>query len=417
MSEAYEKNIIKLSEEQAIESQEHTELKRNFAKELRKPENGSYLNKLRTIGAAFALAGITVFAPYQQKEAIAPETTREYVIAKSGADLEKEAMKDLELFIKVNKALEERGGIAISDILESTYKVMPEITGRLAKENIARGEVPYFSKPEIILGNEFIKKYPKESKKYMKDISNVMKATVLIKSPANSFGSGVLIDLDGEIIVLTNAHVIKNFDEVKVSLINGETLDFKQAYQNGTLDLGILRSKQKIRNNKTLAENGAKALNKNNIDFGALNEKEKLAFVGHPIGFIYEVGIAEASGSTLVEDKSPVISENGYAIKRNFNSIDYKADPRFSKLATFRQGDDMPDLKKGFGIPGLSGGPVISLERGGKLVGINAFGNTDLMINPLLNADQAKYHGGAVSGEEIERFLKDYQEFGKTQIY
>ena len=40
MPEAYEKNIIKLSEEQAIESQEHTELKRNFAKELRKPENG-----------------------------------------------------------------------------------------------------------------------------------------------------------------------------------------------------------------------------------------------------------------------------------------------------------------------------------------------------------------------------------------
>src|SRR3989344_5049136 len=92
---------IELREEDVVESQENREdlevVRQNFAKELKKPYDGSYLKKLQRIAGAFVLAGVTVFAA-NTKDAMAPEFTEEYILARSGKDLEKIAMENLELF-------------------------------------------------------------------------------------------------------------------------------------------------------------------------------------------------------------------------------------------------------------------------------------------------------------------------------
>lgn len=60
----------------------------------------------------------------------------------------------------------------------------------------------------------------------------------------NSLGSGVIVDASG--IIITNHHVIKDADEVKVSLSDGREFECEIALKDEKADLAILRVKEKV---------------------------------------------------------------------------------------------------------------------------------------------------------------------------
>ncbi|MBI2023916.1 trypsin-like peptidase domain-containing protein [Candidatus Giovannonibacteria bacterium] len=389
------------------ESREIIELKERFAQILEKPEDGSFLKKISRLGAALVLAGITVFSP-AKKEAVAPETTEEYVVAQSNPrEFERTILDDenMELFKRVNKAFEERGGLEVSPQLETTYKILPDVVRMLAISKAANGEVPYFSKPDIILGKEFIYSHPKEAHRYMERIQKVMKGTVILFKGNKFAGSGAIIDADERKVIITNYHVAMN-DENDFSFftIDGKNFKGRRVFSDEANDLAIVEPEENFE--KTIGGETAKALKiASEKSVGKLKRGSKLASVGHPFGFPFEVSIKE------FERKEKITGGLfDYTERSKPNAILHKADKRFSKLQVFdippsEENNSSLSAKKGDNIPGMSGGPLILLDSEGEpeIIGITSFGVYDV------NKDGSVIDG-SVSAEEIRKHVSDYKQ-------
>lgn len=108
----------------------------------------------------------------------------------------------------------------------------------------------------------------------------------LQRKSATSLGSGVILSQDG--LLLTNRHIIKDADEIRVVLPNGKDLDVKVAGSDPETDLAVLK---------------ASASNLASIPLGRPNELrvgDVVLAIGNPfgIGQTVTMGIVGATGRT-----------------------------------------------------------------------------------------------------------------------
>lgn len=142
--------------------------------------------------------------------------------------------------------------------------------------------------------------------------------------PQRGSGSGFFIDKKG--YILTNEHVVRGADEIKVTLRDGRKLDGKVIGQDQELDLAIIKIENKGDALPTLPLG----------DSSKIRPGEWVIAIGNPYGFSNTVtaGIISATGRTL-DDLG----------KKNLIQIDAPINP------------------------GNSGGPLLDLS--GKVIGIN----------------------------------------------
>jgi Do/DeqQ family serine protease len=139
-----------------------------------------------------------------------------------------------------------------------------------------------------------------------------------------SLGSGVLVDPSG--IIVTNYHVIRDADEVKVALSDGREFESKILFKDQSLDLAVLKIKGK-EDFPTVAIG----------DSDALAVGDLVLAIGNPFG----VGQTVTSGIVSAVARSNIgISDFGFFIQTD---------------AAIN--------------PGNSGGPLIDMQ--GRLVGLN----------------------------------------------
>lgn len=141
---------------------------------------------------------------------------------------------------------------------------------------------------------------------------------------SQSAGSGVIIDADKG-IVITNAHVIDGADEIKVSLIDGRTLDAKLIGSDPEVDIAVLEVK---------ADNlvAVKMANSDSVRVG-----DFVVAIGNPFGL----------GQTVTTGVVSALGRSGLGIEGYENFIQTDASIN----------------------PGNSGGALVDLK--GRLVGIN----------------------------------------------
>ncbi len=140
-----------------------------------------------------------------------------------------------------------------------------------------------------------------------------------------SFGSGVIVDADGNI--LTNSHVVSQASEIEVLLANGRSVRAKPIGDDPLTDLAMVRIKERDILPARLG------------DSDAVQVGDWVLAIGSPMGFSHSVteGIVSAAGRT-----------NGYNDTRSYQSF----------------------LQTSAAInPGNSGGPLVNLQ--GEVIGIN----------------------------------------------
>ena len=168
------------------------------------------------------------------------------------------------------------------------------------------------SSPFNGFGNDFFFDFMPEFKDHFKD--RVV--------PQKGAGSGFIIDTKGHI--LTNNHVVKDVDEIKVALKDGRKLNGTVIGTDATLDLAIIKVDAK----------NLPALTLGNSD--KIRPGEWVIAIGNPYGFANTVttGIISATGRTLKD-----------LGKKNLIQTDTPINP------------------------GNSGGPLLDLK--GEVIGIN----------------------------------------------
>ena len=139
-----------------------------------------------------------------------------------------------------------------------------------------------------------------------------------------SAGSGVIVDADDG-IVMTNYHVIRNADEVHVSLIDGRNLEAEVVGEDPQLDVAILRVKAKDLTEVQFA------------DSSLLEVGDFVVAIGNPFGL----------GQTVTTGVVSALGRSGLGIEGYENFIQTDASIN----------------------PGNSGGALVNLA--GELVGIN----------------------------------------------
>lgn len=211
----------------------------------------------------------------------------------------------------------------------------------------------------MILGENFIKSNPEQAKKYLEKISIAMKATVKI-SDILGIGSGVMVkDKTGERRIITNAHVVNDL-VLNVSFINREKATASVMAKDEKKDIAVL----KINKEETKIKYTGTDMLEIEENTDEVKNGDTLASVGNPLDFPFAVGIHKAIRIL------------------GFDNILYKKDERFSALELYYRGKDeifgsrnmIYIRSKGEAISGMSGGPVIELEKTGRprLVGINS---------------------------------------------
>ncbi len=385
MIEKFPTNFEKLPEEKKMEHElefenlelkesEEKQLREDFAKELKKPYEGSHFKKLQRIAAAFALLGFSFLAT--PNFAIAPEKSKQMKsleqLASHSESPSPATKEDIELYRRIVEGLfkevEIKGGIATSPQLpEEVYK--PKALYDVALGFVGTTE-PYFSKPEIIFGEEFVKKNSEKTKGYFERVSKTQKATVIITNKTSG-GSGVIINTEKGKLIITNEHVVKENKNVWVKFINGNNVEAKVLSVDSERDIAILKidlQEDIIKEKKVLEDT-------NSLDLDPdveLKPEENLALIGHPMDYPFEVSLAKLENveSALVQEEN----QSGFIAAK----IISKPDERFAKLASydipskFKQGRFL--AHKGEAIWGMSGGPIIKLDEKGEpcLIGINS---------------------------------------------
>jgi len=379
-----------------VESKEE-ELREGFVKELKKPHEGSYFKKLERIGAAFALAGLlTVAVP---ETATLPEKSREFKELEALDHYEKtDPLRYINTLNFLQKKIEEKGGIEISPQLpEEVYKPNKWQIAFGAQMLIGRKETPYFSKPEIVLGKEFIQKNPEQAKEYFERISKTQKATVIVENK-EILGSGVIINTKKGKIILTNKHIVGEEKTSLITFINGNKAEAEVLNTDSEYDVAIL----KIDFPDEMVEKILKGTNSLDVDpdipLKSLEPQDRIALIGHPMGYPFEVSLAKVVNveSKLFQREN----QNGFLS----SEIIFEPDERFVKLAAFETGRKWEEggalARKGESIWGMSGGPIIKLDEKGepRLIGINA----KRMCKPL----SYFYFGIGVHAEALKDFLE-----------
>lgn len=176
----------------------------------------------------------------------------------------------------------------------------------------------------------------------------------------SSLGSGVLVKADG--VVITNHHVIKQAEEIKVILADGREYNAEVVAQDVRTDLAALKLKTDDKNLPYLDLKDADTLQVGDL----------VLAVGNPFGF----------GQTVTSGIISGLARNSVGIK-DFRSL-IQTDAAIN--------------------PGNSGGPLITLD--GKIVGINTaiFSNTGGSIgigfaipsNLVLPVIASVNHGGKI---------------------
>ena len=393
--------------EKTVESREIAESpemmipRQKFSQELKRPENGSHYKKLQKIAAAFVLAGFTALVSPQM--AIAPEKSKQL---KSLKILESSPEKDIELYNKVlaglERAVKEKGGIESSPQLpEETFK--PDILAGIARQVVGKEKEPYFSKPEIIFGEKFMKENPEKVKEYYEKILKTLKATVIVKS-LGSLGSGVIIETAKGKIVLTNQHVVKE-GNVSLEFFNGNKVAGEVMGTDSERDLAIISVLIPEDKDENFILEGTSSLRLNSSP--TFKKGEDLALIGHPNGYPFEVSLAKFINQELKEE---VISEpDGGQSGFKPVAIYSHPDERFTKLAAYEVPSEYKEMwpmaHKGESIWGMSGGPMIRLDEKGepRLVGIN------VQRIPVKKGEVFSYFaaGKGIPGNVIEEFLQE----------
>lgn len=413
--EAAEKTENPKRRETAENEAEKEKITREFADELRKPYKGSYLKKLERVAVAFILAGITVFAT--PDTSIAPE------ISKDLAALMR--LKNMDYFSSdyeqtnkiIVKSLKEKGGIIASPQLpETVYK--PHSLSYKTRAVAFKDKDPYFLNPKVVLGEKFIKNNPEKTAEYMKKIKETINSTVRIETDINQ-GSGVIINTNKGKIIITNEHVVGEKSEVFLNYHNNESAYADVVDVDKEKDLAILKLsggdqngeyvkkfKEKNKGKEFSLNDFLEGIMPNGLDIAGDDflEKarygEKLAIVGNPLGFPFEVSIAEFSRIEKFNDG--FINDKEKPNLRKFSAILSVPDSRFTDLALYDSELDFSDpftfAPKGASAGGMSGGPIIILEKGDKpaVVGINTFAR---------RTNSGKIINGGVSLKDIKEFL------------
>ncbi len=362
-------------QEQTVEQEKPIE--EQFAAELENTPKGQFKKKLGRIAAAFTLAGFLMGAG----EAIAPQPSEESF---GIHELDKTKREIPGLYNKILDQIKEKGGIITSPQLPDNIYKPQEIAG-LARKLANASEEPFYNKPEIILGKKFIKENPEKSAEYIKKIKDAMKATVMLLNEKGT-ASGVLIEKNEKKFILTNAHVSKVGPYFIALLYNKDYIFATSKVQDEKTDIALLEiSNIDEKGNPIDMEKkfvGTKNLELEKDDKKSFKQAlEPLASIGNPLGFPFAVGISER-----------VLPGN------NQKGLYYIANNRFAELEYYIDRSKEHDYKKVGSIPGMSGGPVIGLERDGeaKLIGLTSMGvkYKDTVLNV------------GVSLAEIEEFLQ-----------
>lgn len=403
---------------------DYEKFQQEIAAELKKPHNGSYFEKLKRIMGAFVLAGIMTLAVPQ--EGVAPEVSKERIALDAISLSSKEGDEARKM---IRKALAEKGGVEVSPQLsEMAYK--PRALADMAQAMAIGEERPYFLKPELVLGKDFVKKNAEQAEEYMDKIKKTIMATVLIKSKTSQ-ASGFVVDTDKESVIVTNAHVAGNNKELFIEYCDGEMAYAQVVVVNEGKDLAILRITNRFAGGEQQEKNeNSKKTRKgmrlaSDEEFENLKYREKIAIVGNPIGYPFEAAIVEfeyseqSEGST--EENTENTAEGGKKIWGDKAiSIFSTADSRFDTLALYDKEYDLEHKQKGIrskGVSksGMSGGPMIILNKKGdpKLIGVNAFsGEAETYLSrnkigltvPTFDKNKIHFSGGT-SVKDLREFL------------
>lgn len=204
---------------------------------------------------------------------------------------------------------------------------------------------------------------------------------------------GVLVKgKEGQILILTNEHVVENNILLEMDFIDKDgkltKTKVKVLAKNKNKDIAVLEfggDEKKLEWTKELSTLKIE-------EESSVKDKEKIAIIGHAFGFPYTVGIAEAKGIIKGQKVSNIL-------------LSYP-DERFTALEFYENHTDEKSFAshfKGDMIPGMSGGPTIGLEQEGdpKLIGLNTG------FTKLLNM------GFSVTSDEIIAFLKKHDLYEK----
>jgi hypothetical protein len=283
----------------------------------------------------------------------------------------------------------------------------PEKIAEIAKELAEKSEEPFYNKPEVILGEKFVKENPEKTKEYMEKISTAIKATVRIeRQDEEGNGSGVIVKSGDKKFILTNAHVCGESSRVNVIFTNNASFNLKVMAMDEENDIAIIEVPETTET--LLKETEALELEKKQgiKDSDIMRAGEKVASVGNPLGFPFAVGICKR---TVVPGEKWL---NYYPDERFKNLELYNIEahmiqiPDVAAETTANIGGGNTGFKKvekifrkTGAIPGMSGGPIISLDKKGKpqltgiVMGYKEYSETTL--------------GYAVPAEKINDFLKE----------
>lgn len=407
--------------EETPEQKEWRMIRESYAEQFRTPEGGSYRRNLASIAGALTLAGLTVFG--SPEKAVAPEVSVQRLVADDlrYLDINKDpdrAIEELpaginpktkEAYKDAIRSIIRRGGIEESPQLpETVYKNTSFAT---LVENFSKGNDPYFKKPEIVLGEEFIRENPEKAKEYMEKINQTIKASVIVKIGGAVSGSGIIINTAKGKTILTNSHVAKDHPVVAIVFPNGDSEIGVVDAEDESRDLATVglylgerfKDPQNIPDNirqsavdTILEKHKAGSLDVDgDPNVQNYSRGEKVATVGNPMGFPFETSIGE-----LIRVHYKPVNEKNDQLVRIFVS---KPDERFRKLAVFERSEDRSRQTKGEGIGGMSGGGMISLEKDGpaKLLGLHTYGYVQG------DDERPNAYMGDVSAPEIMEFLRE----------
>jgi len=195
--------------------------------------------------------------------------------------------------------------------------------------------------------------------------------------PRSGYGSGVIVSPDGYII--TNNHVIKGADEIKIKMNDGTMLDAELVGTDPNSDVAVVK---------------VKAENLHFLTFGDSDELQLgdwVLAVGNPMSLNTTVTAG------IVSAKARDINIIGTTYKRDrYGRVRQQIDP--NAIESFIQTDAAIN-------PGNSGGALVNLR--GELVGINT----------ALASQTGAYSGYSFAIPSIiaKKVMKDIIEFGKVK--
>ena len=180
----------------------------------------------------------------------------------------------------------------------------------------------------------------------------------------NSLGSGFIFDSDGHI--LTNEHVVRGAEKIKVTLFSGKIYDAEYIGGDSEMDIAII----KITN-----ENGSDFPYLEFGDSDNLQIGQVAIAIGNPLGFQHTVTTGVVSAT---ERQIPKPDNSGYYT--NLIQTDAAINP------------------------GNSGGPLLNIH--GEVIGINT-----AIVNPTSGTNL----GFAIPINDVNMFIEDLIKYGKLQ--